>query len=76
MTTEANSEAITRANNRISSLITLTPVQTSSSINSIIGKNVFFKCENFQKTGSFKVRGIFNKLQIIDSKSLSKNLIK
>lgn len=34
-----------------------TPVLSSQSINEITGANIHFKCENFQKTGSFKFRG-------------------
>jgi len=37
-----------------------TPVLTSSSINNIVGGNLFFKCENFQKVGAFKFRGACN----------------
>lgn len=37
-----------------------TPVLTSSSINEIVGGNLFFKCENFQKVGAFKFRGACN----------------
>ncbi len=37
-----------------------TPVLTSKSINKIIGAEIFFKCENFQKTGAFKFRGATN----------------
>jgi threonine dehydratase len=37
-----------------------TPVLTSSSINKIVGADLFFKCENFQKVGAFKFRGACN----------------
>ncbi|MDX9845985.1 MAG: pyridoxal-phosphate dependent enzyme [Tenuifilaceae bacterium] len=37
-----------------------TPVLTSQSINKILGCEVFFKCENFQKVGAFKFRGASN----------------
>ena len=37
-----------------------TPVLTSSSMNKIVGGNLFFKCENFQKVGAFKFRGACN----------------
>lgn len=37
-----------------------TPVLTSVSINSIVGGNLFFKCENLQKVGAFKFRGACN----------------
>jgi threonine dehydratase len=37
-----------------------TPVLSSSSINKIVGGNLFFKCENLQKVGAFKFRGACN----------------
>ncbi|MFZ1731249.1 MAG: pyridoxal-phosphate dependent enzyme [Bacteroidota bacterium] len=37
-----------------------TPVMTSSSIETIAGCQLFFKCENFQKVGAFKFRGASN----------------
>ncbi len=37
-----------------------TPVLTSSSINKILGCELYFKCENFQKVGAFKFRGACN----------------
>ncbi|MEX0687009.1 MAG: pyridoxal-phosphate dependent enzyme [Balneolales bacterium] len=51
---------IQKAHRRIVSLIHQTPVLTSSSFNAIVGGQVFFKCENLQKTGSFKIRGASN----------------
>ncbi len=37
-----------------------TPVLTASSINNMVGGDLFFKCENFQKVGAFKFRGACN----------------
>lgn len=37
-----------------------TPVLTSSFLNNLSGAELFFKCENFQKAGAFKVRGASN----------------
>lgn len=37
-----------------------TPVMTSRHLNEMTGCSLFFKCENFQKTGSFKIRGAMN----------------
>lgn len=34
-----------------------TPLLTSSSLDEELGTKLFFKCENFQRTGSFKIRG-------------------
>lgn len=51
---------ILAAKERISSYVHETPVFTSSTLNKAIGRKVFFKGENFQKTGSFKARGALN----------------
>ncbi len=45
---------------RIQSRLHRTPVLTSNSLNSSTGANLFFKCENLQKTGAFKARGATN----------------
>lgn len=39
-----------------------TPVLTSRTIDALTGHQVFFKCENFQRTGSFKFRGAYSAL--------------
>ena len=51
---------IKRAHQRIQQYILRTPVLTSNSIDEMVGAKVFFKCENFQKVGSFKMRGASN----------------
>jgi len=53
-------EAIAAASERIRPLIHRTPVLTSASLNKLAGASLFFKCENLQKTGSFKIRGASN----------------
>jgi len=42
------------------SIVRKTPVLTSNYFNDLLGMELFFKCENFQKTGSFKIRGASN----------------
>lgn len=51
---------IKRAHTRIARHILQTPVLTSHSIDEMVGARVFFKCENFQKVGAFKMRGAVN----------------
>ncbi len=51
---------IAQAHERIMGNVRRTPVQTCSSIDSISGARVFFKCENLQRTGAFKIRGAYN----------------
>ena len=48
------------AHERIAPHIHRTPVLTSSFLNKLTGAELFFKCENFQKAGAFKVRGASN----------------
>jgi len=51
---------IIEAHEKIKNLVTKTPVFTSSTLNELFGVDLYFKCENFQKTGSFKFRGASN----------------
>ena len=53
-------DAIEAAEHRIKPFIHTTPVLTSAFLDELSGVQLFFKCENFQKTGSFKVRGATN----------------
>jgi len=48
------------AHERIRPYIHRTPVLTSSFIDGLVGAELFFKCENFQKAGAFKARGASN----------------
>ncbi|SEG50930.1 beta-hydroxyaspartate dehydratase BhcB [Marinobacterium lutimaris] len=48
------------AHERIKPYIHETPVLTSRFLNELTGAELFFKCENFQKAGAFKVRGASN----------------
>ena len=51
---------VLEAHERIRPHIHRTPVLTSSVLNRLTGAQLFFKCENFQKAGAFKVRGASN----------------
>lgn len=55
--TKATIEA---AANRIAPYIHNTPIMTCKSINALYGLDLYFKCENFQKIGAFKIRGGMN----------------
>jgi len=54
---------IKEARERIAGRIHRTPIVTSRQFNEATGKEVFFKCENFQRAGAFKIRGATNKIQ-------------
>lgn len=56
---------------RIEPYIHNTPVLTSELINKLTNSNIFFKCENFQKIGAFKMRGAANAvLQLTDEQKV------
>jgi threonine dehydratase len=57
------------AHERIKPHIHRTPVLTSSFINELSGAELFFKCENFQKAGAFKVRGASNAVFGLDAET-------
>ena len=42
-----------------------TPVLTCSALDAMAGASLFFKCENFQKTGAFKFRGATNAVELL-----------
>ena len=59
------------AHERIKPYIHETPVLTSQFINELTGAELFFKCENFQKAGAFKVRGACNAVFGLDEATAS-----
>jgi len=48
------------ARERIKDFVHRTPVLTCKSVDAMAGGSLFFKCENFQKAGAFKIRGACN----------------
>ena len=57
---EVTKQDLIDSHNRIKPFIHDTPVLTSNYVNEITGAKVYFKCENFQKMGAFKMRGAAN----------------
>lgn len=55
-------ESINEARARIAGRVHRTPVITSRAFDRAAGREVFFKCENLQRAGSFKIRGATNKI--------------
>ena len=66
---------IEKAHQRISDHIHNTPILTSDSLNNELGSNLFFKCENFQKTGSFKIRGATNSILQLNDTEIKNGII-
>ena len=66
---------IEKAHQRISDHIHNTPILTSDSLDNELGSNLFFKCENFQKTGSFKIRGATNSILQLNDTEIKNGII-
>jgi threonine dehydratase len=67
-------EDVLAAHKRIAPYIHRTPVLTSSYFNELTGAELFFKCENFQKAGAFKVRGASNAVFGLDEDQAAKGV--
>jgi threonine dehydratase len=62
------------AHERIRPFIHRTPILTNSSLNELVGANLFFKCENFQKAGSFKIRGASNAVELLSESEFKRGV--
>lgn len=65
-------EDIYKAKERLSGIVHRTPLEQSETFSRMAGGQVFLKCENLQKTGSFKVRGAYNKISKLGLKAGAK----
>lgn len=50
------------AKERLKGYANITPIMVSRTLNRLVGAEVYFKCENFQRIGAFKFRGAFNSI--------------
>lgn len=62
MTSRPTIDDIRAAHERLRGVAHRTPVMTSRMMDARIGGSAFLKCENLQRTGSFKIRGAYNAL--------------
>ena len=68
MTTLAISfDDVARAHQRLAPVVHRTPVMTSSTADERTGASLFFKCENLQRVGAFKIRGAYNAIAQFDA---------
>ena len=68
-------EAINDAVRAIAPHVLRTPMVRSYSLSDALGAHAFLKCELFQPTGSFKVRGVFNKASTLTEDERTRGLI-
>lgn len=68
-------ETIQAAHQRIAPRIHRTPLLTSATIDALCGAEIFFKCENLQKTGSFKIRGATNAIFSLSDDEAARGIV-
>jgi threonine dehydratase len=73
--TEITFEHIRQAGERIRPIAKRTPVMTSASFDADAGVAAFFKCENLQKGGAFKIRGASNFVFSIPKDRIAKGVV-
>lgn len=70
-----NIGAIREARERIAPYVRRTPLEHSETLSGYLGRETYVKLELFQKTGSFKVRGAFNKLLSLSDEERSRGVV-
>ncbi len=60
---------------RIKGVAHRTPVLTSSRLNAVAGAEIFFKCENLQRSGAFKFRGALNSIAALTPEQREKGVV-
>ena len=68
-------EVIAAAHARIAPRIHRTPVLRSATLDALCGAELFFKCENLQKTGSFKIRGATNAIFSLTDEEAARGIV-
>ena len=68
-------EDLIECHKRIAPHIHKTPVFTSRLLNKKTGANLFFKCENFQRMGAYKMRGATNAILKLSDEQRSKGVV-
>ena len=71
----ANLEAVREAQARIAPYAHRTPVMTCATLNELSERELFFKCENFQKVGAFKFRGACNAVLRLSAERAARGVV-
>ena len=75
MNTDISIDDIQGAAERIKGIAHRTPIVTSRTFDELAGSSVFFKCENFQRGGAFKIRGASNFVYSIPKDELHRGVV-
>ena len=63
------------ARDRVADVVEVTPMESSRSISEVLGSSVYLKAENLQRTGSYKIRGAYNRLSRLTSEEKARGVV-
>ena len=66
---------IEEARVRVSRVADVTPMESSRYLSELLGSSVFLKCENLQRTGSYKIRGAYNRLARLSDEEKARGVV-
>ena len=73
--TSPDPRIVAEAAERIAPFAAWTPVVSSRTVDALAGRRVHFKCENLQRTGSFKYRGATNAVQSLTPEQAARGVV-
>lgn len=59
----------------VSAVATVTPMEGSRYLSEVLGSPVFLKCENLQRTGSYKIRGAYNRMARLTTEERARGVV-
>src|SRR5665213_2580563 len=68
-------EEFERARETVAAVVDVTPMESSRSLSEVLGSDVWLKCENLQRTGSYKIRGAYNRLVHLTDEEKSRGVV-
>ena len=63
------------ARERLAGVVHVTPMETSTHLGHVLGAPVFLKCESLQRTGSYKIRGAYNRLSRLTDEEKARGVV-
>jgi threonine dehydratase len=63
------------ARDRVAGVAELTPMESSRYLAEVLGSPVFLKCENLQRTGSYKIRGAYNRISRLSDEEKARGVV-
>lgn len=68
-------EQIEAARRRLDGVVAATPVEPSRAVSAAVGARVLLKCEHLQRTGSFKLRGAYNRISTLSPAQRARGVV-